>query len=235
MGQRQHNSTTLTNPYKPVCPQAGHAFSCQSGNLVSHFKLIKSMIATYTQRICAALIGISICLSCSRPVAYFQRGPVNPSTTVNTQPVAMPMLNPAMAIPERLVTNTNTTTAQLEAYARNGEKPALKRTLNKRMNRVETLLASTHRTLVPTVNYATRKMNTVEGPTVKKMNESNNQQLAPSKPKRAMGNRIKLIGGLVLLLVGVVIMIAGPSLIFFLGLILALLGTVGIIVGLFGE
>ncbi len=131
--------------------------------------------------------------------------------------------------------NTMTTTSPPEVYVRNDNKPAPSKLLRQRMDRVETLLVSTHEASGPLESSATRKINTVERLMFKKMNQSNSQQLAPSKPKKAMGDRIKLFGGILLLVIGVVIMIAGPNPILFLGIILALAGVVGVIAGLFGE
>lgn len=180
--------------------------------------------------LCTALFMTTALSSCSRPVAYFQRESLKLATIANSQPVDVPTLNQAIASPIKPIT----TTSQFEAYVRNDNKLALRKTLRKRMDKVETLLVSTLETLEPSVNYSAHKVNMVERLMVKKMNKRNHQQLAPDEPKKAMGDRIKLFGGILLLVVGAVIMIAGAKPILFLGLILALAGVVGIIAGLFG-
>jgi PBP1b-binding outer membrane lipoprotein LpoB len=192
------------------------------------------MTTTFTQYLFAILFMTAVLSSCSRPVAYFQREPINLATTVKSQPVAEPTFNGAPALPEEPIIDTIITTSHPEAYARNDSKLALGKTLRKRMNQMERLLVSTHEPLGPTVSYAVRKMNTVERRMVKKINKSNSQQLAPDQPKKAMADRIKLFGGILLLVVGAVIMLAASKSILFLGIILALAGIVGIIAGLFG-
>ncbi|RYC66540.1 hypothetical protein EQG79_29355 [Spirosoma sordidisoli] len=70
---------------------------------------------------------------------------------------------------------------------------------------------------------------------VKKTGEKKSGQLAPSGTTKARANWIKLIGGAILLVAGVVIMLTAPGSIFFLGLVVALFGFVGVILGLFAE
>lgn len=175
--------------------------------------------------------------SCSRPVAYFQRGPVNLSATTNAQPVAIPISGQDMVSPTMpsMIQEADPFSVQPEFYTSNDSKLVLNETTSKRVNRVRKLSASPVGGLTTTGSDAARKITGMERLMLKKLNKKIGQQLAPGNSKKVTGNRIKLIGGIVLLLIGVVVMIAAPSQIFFLGLIVALLGTVGIIVGLFGE
>ncbi|MFD2935002.1 hypothetical protein [Spirosoma flavum] len=193
------------------------------------------MTTPFTQHLCAALIGIAVLTSCSRPVAYFQRGSVDLSATLNTQSGDIPTPAQVSAAPTEPLMQANTTSTHLDAYVRNDSKLVLNKTLSKRMDRMKKLLASTHGNLEPTANYALRKMNVMERLVLKKMNKKIGQQRVSSNPEKAMGNRVHLIGGIVLLIAGLVLLIAGTGTGAFIGLIVALVGALGLILGLFGE
>lgn len=183
----------------------------------------------------ALLIVIAAFPSCSRSVAYVQRTPVNLLTTRNAQSVPVPPPNQAITSPTGTVINATTTIPQLELVAYNNNKLAPAKTLSKRMDRVKTWLTSTHETVKPQGSYTDGRMNPVKKVMVKKTGETKSEPLTPSVIKKVKANWIKLIGGIVLLVVGTAIMLAGPGSIFFLGLVVALFGFVGIIVGLFAE
>lgn len=188
--------------------------------------------------LCAAVIMIAAFSSCSRPVTYFQPGPVNLLATSNTQPVALPTPDHAIALPAvpSMSSKADSISTRPEFYTRSDSKVVLNETLSRRMDRVRKLSsASTVETLTPTGSDAVRRITGMERLMLKKLNKKIGQQRLPGNSEKVTGNRIKLIGGIVLLLIGVVVMIAAPSQIFFLGLIVTLLGAVGIIVGLFGE
>lgn len=181
------------------------------------------------------LVVIAALCSCSRPVAYFQRTEASLLATRNTQPVSLPPLNQAITSSIRPVIKANTSTAEPEFVAHNNNKLIPARPLSKRIDRVKTWLASTHQTVNPQGNYTAGRMNTAERGALKKTGEKKCGQLAPNVPTKARANWIKLIGGVILLVAGVVIMLAAPGSIFFLGLVVALFGFVGIILGLFAE
>lgn len=183
----------------------------------------------------ALLIVIAALPSCRHPVAYVQRTPVNLPTTRDTQPVPVPPLNQVIISPMGQAIKANTTTPQLEFVARNNNKLAPTKTLSKRMDRVKTWMASTHETVTSQGNYTNGRVNLVQKGMVQKTSETKRGELVPGTIKKAKANWIKLIGGVVLLVVGVAIMLAGPGSIFFLGLVVALFGFVGIILGLFAE
>lgn len=193
------------------------------------------MITTFAKHLCAVLIGAAILSSCSRPVAYFQRSPVESTSKLNTQIVAIDTPTPTTSAPTESLTQANEAIKQIDAYVRNDSKLASNKKLSKRMDRVKSLLASTRGTLEPTIVHASRKMNMVERLMLKKMNKKISRQLAPANPEKAMLSRSYLIGGgAVLLIGGLLLLIIGTGTAAFIGLIVALVGAVGLILALFG-
>jgi hypothetical protein len=190
------------------------------------------MTSTFTQHLCAALIAAALLTSCSRPVAYFQRGPAESFATSNTQAIATPVQ--ASTTLDQPPVQTNTTTAQFEAYGSIDSKPATNKTLSKRMVRLKNLLASTAGTMSPKVTNAPHKMNLMERLVIKKMNKHISKQLAPNHPEKAMINTGKLIGGAVLLIAGLIMLFAGTGTVAFIGIILSLVGALGILVSVLG-
>ncbi|WP_240699513.1 hypothetical protein [Spirosoma sordidisoli] len=181
------------------------------------------------------LVVIAALSACSRPVAYFQRAPVNLLTTRNTHIVSLPPLTQAIISSIRPVIKADTSTSELEFVARNNNKLIPNKPFSKHMARVKTWMTSTQATATLSGNYTADRLNTVEKVMVKKTGEKKSGQLAPSGTTKARANWIKLIGGAILLVAGVVIMLTAPGSIFFLGLVVALFGFVGVILGLFAE
>lgn len=192
------------------------------------------MTSTFTQHLCAALIGIAVISSCSRPVAYFQHGPVDPYTASNTQPVTVATPTQAVATPAQPIEQVSTTITQLETYVRNDNKLSTNRALSKRMARVKNLLTSTAQPLESKMTAAPRKMNLVEKLMLRKMNKRFSRQLAPNHPEKAMISTGKLIGGAVLLIAGLIMLFAGTGTVAFIGIILSLIGALRLLVSLLG-
>ncbi len=190
------------------------------------------MTSMYTQYLCAALLGVATLTSCSRPVAYFQRGPAESFTTSNTQTVATPVQ--VMTKLDQPPVQVNTAIDQAEAYVSTDRKLATKKVLNTRMVRLTNLLASTNGTLSPSVTTAPHKMNLMERLVVKKLNKQVRKQLAPNHPEKAMISTGKLIGASVLLIAGLLMLFAGTGTVAFIGIILSLVGALGILVSVFG-
>ncbi|SFB91811.1 hypothetical protein [Spirosoma endophyticum] len=189
------------------------------------------MTSTFTQHLWAALLGIAVLSSCSRPVAYFQRGPVESFATANPQPVATPVQ--AITTLNQLPVKA-TTIAQPEAYASTDSRLITKKNVTKRMVRLTNLLTSVAGTMSPKATTAPRKMNLMERLVLKKMNKQISKQLAPNHPEKAMLNTGKLIGGAVLLIAGLIMLFAGTGTVAFIGIILSLVGALGILVGVLG-
>ena len=190
------------------------------------------MTSMYTKYLCAAITGVAVLSSCSRPVAHFQRGPAESFTTSNTQTVALPVQ--VMTKLDQPTAQVNTTIEQAEAYVSTERKLATKKVLSKRMVRLTNLLASTNGTLSPSASNAPHKMNLMERIMIKKLNKQVRKQLAPNHPEKAMISTGKLIGASVLLIGGLIMLIAGTGTVAFIGLILSLIGALGVLVSVFG-
>ncbi|UFH52845.1 hypothetical protein [Spirosoma sp. KNUC1025] len=183
---------------------------------------------TQTQRLGAILIGVAIFSSCSRPTAYFQRGSYGPLSTYNA-PTAQ-----STTLSAELPTPVDATSSQTEAYVRADDKLSSTKTVDGRMARVKSLLAANHTMPVAKATYPARKLNVVGRFVLKKLNRKIGKQLAPNNPEKTMIRQLPLIGGIVLLIGGLVLLIAGTGTAAFIGLIVALIGAVGVITGLFG-
>lgn len=198
---------------------------------------------TFTKHIGAALMGVAILSSCSRPVAYFQRGPVEHYNTPKTETVAMAapaaVAQPAEATetapadvvapaPAEQIAQANVAMTQIEAYVRNDNKLATDKKLNKRMDRVKTMLATatTKSSVAPNAVASTKKATLLERMAIKKIDKQIKNKLSP---ERTMAKSLLTIGlivgviGLILLLLSV----ANP-----LGLIALIVGLALILVDL---
>jgi hypothetical protein len=167
----------------------------------SRIKKTKLMTNTFTQKICAVLIVVAICSSCSRPVANFQRGAFSASAPPKTQPLVIANPVQAVATPIRTRMPVEAAPVQIEAHLPQEGKLATPTKLNERMTRVTYRLIP--QTLKPTASQFPHKATFVEGLMLRKVNKRIGQHLAPRNPEKAMvANRARLIGGLVLLLGG---------------------------------
>ena len=201
------------------------------------------MTTTFTKHIYAALMGAAVLSSCSRPVAYFQRGPVDQYNTPKTETVAVAtpaeVAQPAEVVapapvaaatpaPAEQIAQANVTMNQIEAYVRNDSKLATDKKLNKRMDRVKTLLATATEkaSLTPNATTSPKKATLLERMAVKKIDKQIKNKLSP---ERTMAKSLLTIGlivgviGLILLLLSV----ANP-----LGLIALIVGLALILVDL---
>lgn len=196
------------------------------------------MTSTFTKNIYAALMGAAILSSCSRPVAYFQRGPVEhhgapktetvavatpvataqPAEVVATEPVAV-----AAPAPAEQVAQASVAVEKLDAYVRNDNKLAADKKLTKRMDRVKEMLATatTKASLTPNATTSTKKAGLLERMAVKKIDKQIKNKLSP---KRTMAKSLLTIG-LVIAIIGLILLLVGNG-----GL--ATLGLIGLLVGL---
>lgn len=195
------------------------------------------MTSTFTKHMYAALMGVAILSSCSRPVAYFQRGPVSPYNAPKTETVAavtpapVEVVQPAEAVatapvavatpaPADQVAQANAAMTQIEAYVRNDSKLATDKKLNKRMDRVRTMLATatTKGSLAPNATTSTKKMNVLERLATKRIDKQIKNKLSP---ERTMAKSILTIG-LVIAAIGLILILVGSG----------TLGVIALIVGL---
>ncbi|WP_338875508.1 hypothetical protein WBJ53_07805 [Spirosoma sp. SC4-14] len=178
---------------------------------------------TMTKHLYAALIGAAVLSSCSRPVAYFQRGPVEnyhtaktetiaPTPSVVSTPSAQPeVVTEAIATPAtepaEQVAQAKQTMNQIEAYVRNDSRLASNKKLTKRMEKVKNLLnsAPVQTTAAPQTKASTKKMTLLERVATKQINNKIKHKLSP---ERTMATSMLTIGlivaaaGLLLLLIG---------------------------------
>ncbi|MFD2570705.1 hypothetical protein ACFSUS_08685 [Spirosoma soli] len=178
---------------------------------------------TLTNRFFAALLGIATLASCSRPVAYFQRGPVEHynapkieavaavATLEQAQPAevieptsAAPALEPT---PVQQVAQAKAAMTQIETYVRNDSKLAAHKKLNKRMDRVRNMLntVATKTLSAPTTSASAKKMNLLERMTAKRIDKQIKNKLSPEKTMAQSRMTIGIIvaaAGLLLLLIG---------------------------------
>ncbi len=213
---------------------------------------------TFTKQLCAALLGVAALASCSRPVAYFQRGPVEnhhaPKTeiaAVETAPletvaattpteVAQPTVvaTPAESVapattPAQQVAQANAALTQVEAYVRNDSKLSADKKLNKRMERVKQLLATetTKAATAPTATASPKKMNLLERVAVKRLDKQIKNRLAPEETNRTMVRSL-LTAGLVVGIIGLILLLVGNGFGATLGLIALIVGLVLVLLDL---
>ncbi len=200
----------------------------------------------FSKHIFAALLGAAIFSSCSRPVAYFQPSAREHFATaptistpvvssVNTAPVVAEATAPvAVATPAEQVAQTTTALNQMDAMVRNDSKLSADKTVQKRLNRIRTLLASTSAkaSLTPTEVSAPKKMNLMERLMLKKMNKKISKQLAPANPNQTMSSQGTLAAGAVLVIIGLLLLVLTSGTAATVGLVAILVGAVILLVGL---
>ena len=201
---------------------------------------------TFSRYFFATILGTTILSSCSRPVAYFQPSAREHFATTPTKaapakiaetpsPAIVETTTPVVpVIPTEQVAKANAALDQMDVLVRNDSKLAENKTVQKRLNRVRTLLATalTRASLSPTEVTAPKKMNLVERMMLKKMNKKINKQLAPANPEKAMAVQPFLVLGAILVIVGLLLLIFGSGTATTIGLIGLLAGAVLLLLGL---
>lgn len=192
------------------------------------------MMTTITQHMRVALIGAFLFSSCSRPVAYFQRGTTESTPRATSLSEAVTVLPTVPARIESPKLPRETETVQV-AYARQGNQLLTSNRTQERINREKSLGVSDRPQQRLKEGSAYRPMNRMERIVLKVMNRKISRQLAPSHPGKTRMNRpIQVIGAGILLIGGLLLLILGTGTVAFIGLILSLIGAVGVVVGLFG-
>lgn len=196
-----------------------------------------------TNHLFAGLLLTALFSACSRPVAYFQ--PQQREQFTQSSVTVAPQVKPADAVtPVVVVTaaeaapssarpqivQTEVALQQIDALVRNDKSLSADKTVQKRLNRVRTLLTSTKVTLTPSATTTPRKASLMERFMLKKMDRKINRQLAPSNPNKPMASTGILAAGAVAVLVGLLILLLGGS--GTLGVILLLAGAIVLLVGL---
>ena len=202
-------------------------------------------MSMFSKHIFTALLGVAILSSCSRPVAYFQpsarehfaTAPTKVTPLVSTENVTTgtsEITAPVAEAPAEQVAKAATALDQMDAVVRNDSKLSADKSVQKRLNRVRTLLASTSAksTLAPTEVSAPKKMNLVERMMVKKMNKKISKQLAPANPEKTMSNQGTLAAGAVLVIIGLLLLVLTSGTAATVGLVAILVGAVILLLGL---
>lgn len=191
---------------------------------------------TLSKQIFAALLGITLISSCSRPVAYFQPSAREQFKTSQPETVAsaVPVQNQAVEATKPELSETTTATveqvdqtkqavSQVEAYVRNDSKLASNKKLTKRIERLNKLLTSANTAAVAPATASTQKTTLMQRMMLKKIDKKIKNHVAPDETK-AMTSNVRL--GLIIGIVGLLLLILGN------GGVLAVIGGLGLIVGL---
>lgn len=180
------------------------------------------------------MLAVALLASCSRPVAYFQRGPVQPASRLNGQPVVLdkPVQQGTGVSPD--VVQTSTTTAPADAYAWQTDQLPVSNSLGNRISQAGTRLMSTTGTQRLTEITAPRKLTGIERLVLRKINKQISHQLAPNQPQKPMIKKGKLILSILVLIAGVLLLTLSTGPLIFIGIVVALFGALGTIVSLIG-
>lgn len=189
-----------------------------------------------SKRLLAALLGVTLLSSCSRPVAYFQptareqfkaTQPATVASVVPTQNQVAEVTAPAASEPlpttTEQVTQTRQAVDQVEAYVRNDSKLASNKKLTKRIERLNKLLTSTNNVTVAPNAASAQKTTLMQRMMLKKIDKKIKNHVAPDETK-AMTSNVRL--GLIIGIVGLLLLILSN------GGVLAVIGGLGLIVGL---
>lgn len=202
---------------------------------------------TLSRNLFAALMGVALLSSCSRPVAYFQpsqrenfRTPPTANVVVATpaeasQPTAQtdePTLAtdavlPAVPTPAVQVAQANVAMEQLDAYVKNDSKLAGNRKLAKRMARANALLAEANAN--PTATASPRKASFTERLMLKKLDKKIKNKMAPDQTNALTDNKIR--NGAIIGAIGLVVAIIFGGLLGVIGVLLLLAGIVLVVLG----
>lgn len=191
-----------------------------------------------TQNLLAGLLMTALTVGCSRPVAYFQPSQREPIATAPTTPVVAtesPAVLSAAAeeatAPTDQIAQAQTALNQVDALARNDRSLASNKTVQKRLNRVRTLLASAKVT-APSAVKTSKKASLMERFMLKRMDKKIHRQLAPSQPDKAMISSSTLAIGAVLVVVGLLLLLLTSGTAATIGVIALIAGAVVLLLGL---
>lgn len=190
---------------------------------------------TLSKHLFVALLGTALISSCSRPVAYFQPTAreqfktAQPEAVATTTPIetSQPAIveTPApVAAPAEQLAQTKQAISQVEAYVRNDSKLSSNKKLTKRMARLNDLLTNTSNKATVTTNLTSAKKSTLmERMMLKKIDKKIKNHVAPDQTK-VMDSNIRL--GIIIGIIGLLLLLLAN------GGVLAVLGAIGLIVGL---
>jgi len=196
----------------------------------------------------AALMGVALLSSCSRPVAYFQpsqrenfRTPPTANVAVATpaeatQPTAQTdaptpatdAVLPAVPTPAVQVAQAKVAMEQLDAYVKNDSKLTGNRKLAKRMARANALLAEADAN--PAAIASPHKATFTERLMLKKISKKIKNKIAPDQTNALTDNKIR--NGAIIGAIGLVLaIIFNSNLLSLIGVIILAAGIVLIVMG----
>lgn len=182
------------------------------------------------------LLITALFAACSRPVAYVQKSPRETfATTVAPAPVATaltetpsPAAEVTLAAPKEIAPATAAATLdQVDALVRNDRKLAADKTIQKRLNRVRSLLATSAVESAPAGSVHRASM--MERVMTKKMDRQITKKFSPQKPALNSGT---LATGAVLVIVGLLLMLLTTGTAATIGLIALVIGVIALLLGL---
>ncbi|WP_460945390.1 hypothetical protein [Spirosoma daeguense] len=194
-----------------------------------------------SSRLLACLLMISVFASCSRPVAYFQPTTREQFTTTSAKPAPIraieetaPATITSTVTPAEQVAQVNTELDKVDALVRNDSKLSADKTVQKRLNRIRSMVASasTKTNVASAESQSTKKMGLMERMMLKKMNKKISKQLAPANPEKTMINSGTLATGAVLVIVGLLLLLLTTGTGATVGLIALVIGAVLLLLGL---
>ena len=200
-------------------------------------------MSTISKHLFAAFMGAAILSSCSRPVAYFQKGPREQfkspkqetvavaTPTEATQPAVVDATAPEVTpqAPAQEVAQAKQVMSQVEAYVRNDNKLASNKKLVKRMARVNELLTTaSNKANVSASAASTKKLSLMERTVLKKLDKKIKNHVAPDEAKALNRNTRN---GIIIGAIGLILSLVFSGVIGVIGLILLIVGIVLILLG----
>ncbi|MFD2570704.1 hypothetical protein ACFSUS_08680 [Spirosoma soli] len=199
-------------------------------------------MSTFSKHLFAALMGVAVISSCSRPVAYFQKSqresfksPKQETVAVvtpveATQPAEVsPLATETAPAPAEQVAQAKQVMNQVEAYVRNDNKLASNKKLTNRLERVKELLTvSGEKAAVSTNTASAKKMSLMERTMLKKIDKKIKNHVAPDEAKALNRNARN---GIIIGAIGLILSLLFTGVIGVLGLILLIVGIVLILLG----
>lgn len=188
----------------------------------------------FTRSLCSTVLAVALLVSCTRPVAYFQRGPVQPASRSVGQTVTMikPVQQPDES--SQVVAQSRTTVNPADAYVWQTDQLPVSNALGNRISQAGTRLVSSTGAQRLTETNAPRKLTGMERLVLRKVNKQISRQLAPNQPQKPMISKGKLILSILVLIAGVLLMTLSTGPLIFIGLVVTLFGALGTIVSLIG-
>ncbi|MBC3784065.1 hypothetical protein [Spirosoma utsteinense] len=173
--------------------------------------------------------------ACSRPVAYLQKSPRETvaramSPTAVTQVAVTEAVTPGpaeVAAPATL--SVPMAIDQVDALVRNDSKLAADKTVQKRLNRVRTLLATSDQVDKSASAHTARPASFTERMVIKKLDKQITKKFSPQKPTINSGT---LATGAVLVIIGLLLMVLTSGTAATIGLVALVIGVIALLLGL---